>query len=577
MFKVPSGQAGKSFVRELTRMFQSYTDATALESVALQVAMVMPALLLQKPHLKSKAKEHSVLLDRRLKQWMNGDIINLLHEGHAIQQRLDRQHKQRSCEHTARIFAKLMMEGKVKAALRLISEDSNGGILSLDSYVLPDNSETVRESLLKKHPPGISSIPSAIISGTDSAEPIHPVIFNGIDEELIRNTGIKTEGGAGPSGPDAVSWRRLCTSFKSCSTDLCHALSLVARRICITLVDASGPEAFVACRLIALDKCPGVRPIGIGEVARRIVGKAIARVLSHEIQEATGPLQTCSGHLSGCEAAVHAMHQAFEDSDGEGVILMDATNAFNYLTRQNALINIKKLCTALSKVLTNTYRQQIPLFIDGESILSKEGVTQGDPLAMAMYAVAITPLTYHLNEENLKQVWFADDASAAGKLASLKSWWNNMRKIGPDYGYFPNSSKTCLIVKEEHLGEAKQLSHETGVKITHDGKSYLGSAFGSRPFVECYVEEKVSKWKKELEHLSNIALTQPQAAYTAFTHGIKSKWIYLARTTQNIEHMLAPLEEVIRGKFLPAITGQSVFDDNLRNLMGLPARPGMPS
>ena len=349
---------------------------------------------------------------------------------------------------------------------------------------------------------------------------------------------------------------------------------MVARRICTTLVDPSGLKAFVACRLVALDKCPGVRPIGIGEVARRIIGKAIARVLSHEIQEATGPLQTCSGHLSGCEAAVHAMYQVFEDSDAEGVILVDATNAFNCLNRQNALINIKNLCPALLKVLINTYRQHIPLFIDGESILSKEGVTQGDPLAMAMYAVAVTPLIYRLTEEKLKQVWFADDASAAGKLAGLKSWWNNMTRIGPEYGYFPNSSKTWLIVKEEHLGEAKQIFHETGVKISHGGKSHLGSAIGSRPFVESFVEEKVSKWKKELEHLSDIAMTQPQAAYTAFTHGMKNKWIYLARTTPNIEHLLAPLEEVIRGKFLPAITGQSVFDDNLRNLMGLPARLG---
>ena len=80
--------------------------------------------------------------------------------------------------------------------------------------------------------------------------------------------------------------------------------------------------------------------------------------------------------------------------------------------------------------------------------------------------------------------------------------------------------------------------------------------------------------KRGFEHLSDIATTQPQAVYTAFTHGMKNKWIYLARTTPNIEHLLAPLKEIVRGKFLPAITGQSVFDDNLCNLMGLPARLG---
>jgi hypothetical protein len=96
------------------------------------------------------------------------------------------------------------------------------------------------------------------------------------------------------------------------------------------------------------------------------------------------PDKSCAGHSSGCEAAVHAMHQVFEDADV--VILVDATNAFNCLNRQTALINIKHLCQTLSKVLTNTYREHIPLFIDGEVIYSQEGTTQGDLLAMAMYA-----------------------------------------------------------------------------------------------------------------------------------------------------------------------------------------------
>ena len=136
------------------------------------------------------------------------------------------------------------------------------------------------------------------------------------------------------------------------------------------------------------------------------------------MQGATGLLQTCAGHPSGCAAAV------LEDGDVEGVILVDATNAFNCLDRQTALINIKNLHLALSKVI-NTYRQHIPLFMEGKSILSKEGATQEDSLAMAIYDVAITPLIYRLAEVKLKQVWFANDASTAGKLVGLKNLCND--------------------------------------------------------------------------------------------------------------------------------------------------------
>ena len=59
-----------------------------------------------------------------------------------------------------------------------------------------------------------------------------------------------------------------------------------------------------------------------------------------------------------------------------------------------------------------------------------EIITQGDPLAMAKYAA---PLIHHLADENMKQVWFADDASAGGKLQHIKNWWDKISQIGPEY------------------------------------------------------------------------------------------------------------------------------------------------
>ena len=77
-------------------------------------------------------------------------------------------------------------------------------------------------------------------------------------------------------------------------------------------------QELTACRLIPLDKGvdkdgnPGIRPIGIGETLRRIVGKTVMGILKTDVQEAGGCLQTCTGIRSGIEAAVHATHKAWD-------------------------------------------------------------------------------------------------------------------------------------------------------------------------------------------------------------------------------------------------------------------------
>ena len=143
---------------------------------------------------------------------------------------------------------------------------------------------------------------------------------------------------------------------------------------------------------------------------------------------------------------------------------------------------------------------------------------------MAMYAIAVTPLIHRLKFVATKQVWFADDATAGGKLINLREWWDCLTNIGPDYGYFPNASKTWLIVKEGYKNEAASLFEGTQVAITEEGKKYLGSAIGKQTFIESYVQQKVATWIDELERLSSIAITQPHAAFAAFTHGLTSRW-----------------------------------------------------
>ena len=392
-FMIPSGKAGTAFVHELAQLFRSYSEVSAMEGVALKATMVLPSLLLQKSYAKSETKEHVSYLNHRLEQWHRGDVEALMVECRSIQQQLNRttsNYTSKTDGKLACIFEELMFEGKVKATLRLITQNNNSGALHLDMEI--------KDELVSKHPSRQPAVPDAILTNNTRPD-IHPVVFNAIDGNVIRESALGSDGAAGPSGLDVAAWKRLCCSFKSASVDLCDAIALVARRICSSYVDPSALQPFTACRLIALDKCPGVRPIGIGEVIWRIIGKAIIFITKGDIQSAVGSLQLCAGQEAGCEAAVHAMKHVLESPDTDAIILVDATNAFNTLNREVALRNIHQLCPSIAKVLINTYRKDAKLYINGESIASQEGTTQGDPLAMAMYGLAVIPLIRKLTKE----------------------------------------------------------------------------------------------------------------------------------------------------------------------------------
>ena len=129
-----------------------------------------------------------------------------------------------------------------------------------------------------------------------------------------------------------------------------------------------------------------------------------------------GSSQKCVGQKCGNEAAVHTLSAIYEEESMDGILLVDASNAFNCLNRKAALANINNLCPALGTVLTNTYRSEQKLFIDGECIPSREGTTQGDPLTMAMYAMATLPLIQSLQREaEVEQILFADESAAGGE------------------------------------------------------------------------------------------------------------------------------------------------------------------
>jgi hypothetical protein len=98
-------------------------------------------------------------------------------------------------------------------------------------------------------------------------------------------------------------------------------------------------------RLVALDKCPCVHPLGIGKTWRRLCTKLVLIACSSDTKEKCGIDQFCTGLEAGIEGGIHAISElwtldSMQSGGRMGFLLVDATNAFNEMNRIGMLCTI---------------------------------------------------------------------------------------------------------------------------------------------------------------------------------------------------------------------------------------------
>ena len=139
--------------------------------------------------------------------------------------------------------------------------------------------------------------------------PYHPSIFEQINAKTVRKSTMKMHGSHGPSGLHACEWRSVLTHFNQTSIEFCKTIAKLSYTIASKVVPHGNLTAYNACRLIPLDKNPGVRPIGIGEVLSRIIGKTITQCIKSDLKNLRKYFQLCLGQKCGIEYAIHSLRK----------------------------------------------------------------------------------------------------------------------------------------------------------------------------------------------------------------------------------------------------------------------------
>ena len=225
------------------------------------------------------------------------------------------------------------------------------------------------------------------------------------------------------------------------------------------------------------------------------------------------------------------MNSLFQPEETDAVLLGGCVKCIQ-LTKSSCRPSQYQDCLPSGSYICNQYLSSISATIcnGGKELVSAEGTTQGDPLAMCLYALSLQQLISRLQAvSQAKQCWFADDATGCGSIQNIKVWWDELIVAGTDLGYHPNAGKCWLVTKPDMEETARSIFQETAINITTEGRKHLGAKLGSRSCLEQYVNGKVVEWVGQVTKLAEFALSQPQACYAAFTYGLKHRWTYFLR------------------------------------------------
>jgi hypothetical protein len=299
--------------------------------------------------------------------------------------------------------------------------------------------------------------------------------------------------------------------------------------------------------LIALPKpnSSGVRPIAMGDVFRKVASASLQRHFQSQIDFLMADIQLGIGARAGSDKIIHTA-RCWHDSESGSTLLVDFKNAFNNVSRDKAIATFSNHLPALVPYVSAIYNRQPRLWFlhqptasqnaepQVDSLLSREGSQQGDPLGPLVFAMAILPFLQRLKSITSGGLVraYIDDITVMAQPLQLFSAMQFIDTVGPSFGLFPNYLKYKIVLSPAAsvtvnpttfyrafpaLPASAIVRYDASTPASY-GFTLLGSPIGSHAYIQSFLSSFLDGFRES--HLRPLSMVATFHSLWCFFHYI---------------------------------------------------------
>ena len=312
-------------------------------------------------------------------------------------------------------------------------------------------------------------------------------------------------------------------------------------------------ERWTASRLVALRKPNGkIRPIAVGDVWLRLLGKCVAKGKAADAGDKLAPLNLGVGIPGGAEIVVHAANLYARllrsrdagsiplavDEDPLCLLATDFSNAFNTLSRREMADAIKERFPDLLPFFNWSYGHAADLRLGTGFLVcsSSTGVRQGDPLGPLFFCLGIQRVLEEMARDHpdVHFMFYLDDGTLFGTRSKLTSAFFDFKERCAKIGLILNTDKS--VGWDPTIDNDK--TQREGINWVRDGVKILGGPIGGalsgpagkeETYASAFAADQLGGFAKVLPLLRHLPAT---TAFNLANVCVNARPTYLARTIE---------------------------------------------